>query len=316
MARHEASTRPSPRHGWRRATRLWRLVLVGWAVSWIAFAPALLVIRLGVFPALSALPEEPGVLPAGDVGLIIVEAARPIFRPFGLAVLSGLFVLWWWSVLWHAGVVAWELWTGARRVRLGEVLGLGMVAWWRYARLSATGVAAFAIVGSALWLPLWSGVRGAFHAMAEERMMALILIGVVATKLTAIVVWIATLHGAWLLGLPERRSAVLAWLVGLGRAARRPFSSVATWLVWLVPAWVAAMAPLWLGLRLPGLRGTVVLIAFGLLAALVRSFCWVGMFASFAPVTGLVGDDDEAEADKEVEDEGRRLKIEDSPAPS
>jgi hypothetical protein len=287
-----ASRRPSPRHGWSQAIRLWRLVLAGWVVSWLAFLPALMVVRLGVFPALAELPTEPGSVAAGDVGLILLEAARPMLRPFGLAVASGLAVLWAWSVLWHAGVVAWQLWTGGRRVRLGEVLGLGMVAWWRYARLSASAAAALAVGGAAIWIPVWAVVRAAVHDMPEERAVALLAAGVVLTKLLAIVVWLATLHGCWLLGLPERRSAVLAWLAGLGGALRRLPSSFGTWLLWLLPAGLASALALWLGMRFPAIRGTPALISVSLTASLVRAFCWVGMFASFAPGTGLVGGDD------------------------
>ena len=292
------SRRPSPRHGWRHALELWRLVLAGWAVSWVAVAPALLVLRLGVFPALAELPSEPGAVTSGDVGLILVEAARPMLRPFALAGLSGLVVLWVWFVLWHAGVVAWQLWAGGRRVRLGEVLGLGMVAWWRFARLSATAAAVLGLGGAALWIPLWGAVQSSFHSMAEERMMILLVVGIVVTKLLAVVVWLATLHGAWLLGLPERRSAVLAWLGGLGSTLRMPLSSVATWLLWLIPAWLATLVPLSIGLTFDGLRGTIVLTVIGLIAALVRSFCWVGMFCSFAPVTGLLGEPEDEPGDE------------------
>ncbi len=198
-------------------------------------------------------------------------------------------MLWLWTVLWHAGVVAWQLWTGGRRVRLGEVLGLGMVAWWRYIRLSLTALAALVLAGVVLWLPLGSAIRTSLNAMNEERMMLLVVVGFGITKLIAIVVWIATMHGAWLLGLPEYRSAVLSWVRGLWSAVRTPFSSLSTWFVWLVPAWLAAVVPLVVGFRFEGLRGSVALIVVSLLASLVRSFCWVGMFNSFAPVTGLVG---------------------------
>ena len=213
--------------------------------------------------------------------------------PFALAVLSGLVVLWVWFVLWHAGVVAWQLWAGGRRVRLGEVLGLGLVAWWRYARLSATAAVVLGLGGAALWLGLRAAVRSSFHSMAEERMMMLLAVGIVITKLLAVMVWLATLHGAWLLGLPERRSAVVAWLRGLWNTLRMPLSSVATWLLWLIPALLATLVPLLIGLAFVGLRGTLVLTVIGLIAALVRSFCWVGMFCSFAPVTGLLGEQDD-----------------------
>ncbi len=271
-------------------------MLAGWVVSWVAFAPALLVLRIGVFPALAELPEEPGAVTSGDVGLILVEAARPMVPPFVLAVLSGLVVLWVWFVLWHAGVVAWQLWTGGRRVRLGEVLGLGMVAWWRYARLSATAAAVLVVAMTVLWIPLRTAIFGSSHAMAEERMMILLAVAIVITKLVAVVVWLATLHGAWLLGLPERRSAVVAWLMGLRNVLRMPLSSLGTWLLWLVPAWLVAFLPLYVGWKFDPLRGSMVLVVLSMIAALIRSFCWVGMFTSFAPVTGLVGEvDDESD---------------------
>ena len=287
--RPRIARRPSPRWGFQEALRLWRLVVACWVVSWVAVAPVLLLLRRMVFPALSALPPEPESVPAGDVALIVVEAAREAAVPIGIAVVSGGVVLWAWFVLWHAGVVAWQLWTGGRRVRLGEVLGLGMVAWWRYARLSATALVVLAGAAAALWIPLWAAVETAFGGMAESRMMWLVGAGIVVTKLLAIVVWLATLHGAWLLGLPERRSAVLAWLRGLWTAARMPFSSFWAWLVWLVPAMVVSTVPALIGVSFVGLRGGPVWIGAELLASLFRSFCWVGLFCSFAPVTGVVG---------------------------
>jgi len=287
---------PSPVWGVRRAVDLWRLIAACWAVSFLVFAPALLVLRTTIFRALAAVPGEAGAAPPGDIALIIIEAGWPILPPLGLAVVSGIVVLWLWTVLWHAGVVAWQLWTGGRRVRLGEVLGLGMVAWWRYIRLSLTALVALVLLGIGIWLPLASAIRTSLDAMNEQRMMLLLVVGLGITKLMAIVVWIATMHGAWLLGLPEYRSAVLSWVRGLGSAIRTPFSSFFTWLVWLVPAWLAAVVPLAFGIRFDGLRGSVALIVLSLAAGLVRSICWVGMFNSFAPVTGLVGGAEDEEA--------------------
>jgi hypothetical protein len=295
-----ASRRPSPRHGWTEAIRLWRVVLAIWAVAWAAIAPALLIMRLGVFPALAELPPEPAAVAPGDVGLILAEAARPMLVPFALAVVSGLAVIWGWTVLWHSGVVAWRLWTGGRRVRLGEVLGLGMVSWWRYARLSATAAAALLVAGAAVWLPLASLVDTRLRLVSEQRTLAILLAGAAITKLLAILVWLATLQGAWVLGLPERRSAVMAWLRGLANTLRTPLSSVGTWLVWVLPACAATAVSLWIGVRFPGLRGTPLLIAVSLSTALIRTFCWVGLFCSFAPVTGLIGNGDGDPADERV----------------
>lgn len=280
---------PSPRRGWRQALRLRQLVAAVWVASWLAITPALLLLRQVVVPGLASLPSGPGEVPAGDVALIVLEAGRGAARPLAFAVLSGLVLLWAWTVLWHAGVVAWTLRADPGRARLGELLGPGLAAWWRYARLSATALVALALAATALWLAVWWGARGAVVAMADRRLLLLLGIGVVATKLTAIVVWLATLRGAWLLGLPGRRSAVMAWLAALKATVRWPLPSLWAWLVWAVPALlVSAVAPL-LGAAFAGLRGGLLLIAIGMLASLLRAFCWVGLFCSFSPATGVVG---------------------------
>ena len=124
---------------------------------------------------------------------------------------------------------------------------------------------------------------------AEARLIWLLGIGVVTTKLLAAVVWLATLCGCWLLGLPERRSAALAWLHGLVTAARMPVASLWSWLVWVVPALLVSAVPALVGWSFVELRGGLALIGIELLASLVRWFCWVGLFCSFAPVTGVVG---------------------------
>jgi hypothetical protein len=264
-------------------------VLAVWFLFWLAVAPALLLLRQTVVPGLASLPSGPDEVPAGDVALIVLEAAREAAGPLAFAVLSGLVLLWAWTVLWHAGVVVWTLRATAGRSRLGELLGPGLAAWWRYARLSATALVALALAGAAITLPLWWGAGRAYAAMAEHRLLLLIGIWVVAAKLAAIAVWLATLHGAWLLGLPGRRSAVAAWLRGLQVAVHRPLASLWTLLFWVVTALlVSVVAPL-LGAAFAGLRGGLLLCAVGLLASLARAFCWVGLFCSFAPVTGVVG---------------------------
>jgi len=280
---------PSPRWGWQQARRLWRLVIAVWVVSWLAIAPALLLLWRIIVPGLAALPAGTGEVADGDVALIILEAGREAWIPSALALLSGLVALWAWSVLWHAGVVSWQLWMGGRRVRLGELLGLGVAAWWRYARLSAAALTVLVVTVAAIAVPLlWAALR-ALGAMAERRLVVVVVAGMVAVKLVAIVVWLATLHGAWLLGLPERRSAVVAWLHGLQATARRPLANLWVLLVWLVPPLLASAAAPLLGAAFAGLRGGLVLVGIGLLASLLRAFCWVGLFCSFAPVTGLVG---------------------------
>jgi len=209
--------------------------------------------------------------------------------PLAAAVLSGLAVAWAWTVLWHAGVVRWRLGTDGRRVRLVELLRPGLAAWWRYARLSATSLVALAVAAAAVWIPLWLAVAGGRVAVNERRLIALAAAGAVATAVAVIVAWLATLHGAWLLGQPGCRSAVVAWLRGLQATARRPVTGLSTLLAWVVPALLASAVVPVLGAVLAGLRGGLLLFAVGLLVSLARAFCWVGLFCSFAPATGAVG---------------------------
>jgi hypothetical protein len=288
---------PSPRLGWQQARRLWRLVLAVWIASLLAVAPALVLLGRIVAPALSSLPAGPGEVPDGDVALILLEAVREAQAPLVVAVLSGLAVAWAWAVLWHAGVVRWLLGTGAAPIRLGALLRLGTGVWWRYARLSLTALVALAVVAAAVWLPLGWGVARGFAAMTERRLIAVASAGALASAVVVMVAWLAVLHGAWLLGLPGRRSAVMAWLRGLQATARRPVAGLWTVLVWVVPALLAsAVAPL-LGAAFAGLRGGLLLIAIGMLASLARAFCWVGLFCSFAPITGVVGIPEDRNAD-------------------
>jgi hypothetical protein len=87
-----------------------------------------------------------------------------------------------------------------------------------------------------------------------------------------------------------------------------------------VPAlFVSAVVPL-LGGAFAGLRGGLLLVVVGLLASLLRAFCWVGLFCSFGPVTGLVGtpeDQPEAgdgSAGQGREEDGRGLAGDEPPA--
>ena len=94
-----------------------------------------------------------------------------------------------------------------------------------------------------------------------------------------------------MLGQSHRRSAVLAWLAGLWETIRQPVRSLATLLVWVAPGLAVVVAPMILGWRFEILRGTIPSAVLGAVAGLVVAFCWVGLFLSFAPVTGLMGSD-------------------------
>jgi hypothetical protein len=267
--------------------QLWRVVIAVWVVSLVVTLPALWVVGGALAPDLRNLPAA-GV-PEGDVPLIVGDALEAVRGALVLAIASGAAALWAFTVLWHAGVVGWTLWGGGRRVRLGEVLGFGIVSWWRYARLSLTAAAAFGFSLALLWAPLWEAVGACYRAMEEGPMVWLLVAGVILSKLLVVIIWCATLRGAWLLGLPERRSAVASWLRGLAGSLRTPVASLGTVLLWAVPATTLSVVPLALGLAMPELRGGLLIPVLGQVASAVRAFCWVALFLSFAPATVLVG---------------------------
>ncbi len=284
-----ASRQPSWSWGVAQAVRLWRLVVALWVVSVAAFLPAVWVVGGTAAPRLERLPAGDECVPAGDELLILLPALEEVAAPLTLAVASAIVALWAWTVLWHAGVVNWQLWAAGRRVRVGEVLGLGVVSWWRYARLSAAAATALVALLAALWAPLSWAVELSHRTMAERRVVGLLILGTGAAILLALVVWAATLRAAWLLGLPERRSVVLAWLQGLAGTVRRPVASLGVLLLWVVPAAALALAPLAAGWWFESLRDGWALPLLGQAAAAGRAFCWVALYCSFAPVTGLAG---------------------------
>jgi hypothetical protein len=294
------SRRPSPRWGLRHARRLWRLVIACWVASVVSFLPAVWVVDGVVAPALENLPDVGSGVPAGEVQLIVRSAIREVAAPLRLAILSGALTLWMWTVLWHAGVVNWTLWASGRRVRLGELLGLGVVSWWRYALLSLVSAVAAIGAGTALLLPLGLAGERSYAAMVDEHLMRLLAAGV-AGVVVVWVVWATTARAAWLIGLPERRSVAVAWLLGLAGTLRKPFVSLGTVALWVLPAALVSTLPLVIGLAFPALREGWAIPIVGQLAAAVRAFCWVGLFASFAPVTGLVGNESGLEVNPELQ---------------
>ena len=134
-----------------------------------------------------------------------------------------------------------------------------------------------------LWVPLDLLMPKSETVGSVGRLMVLLWFGLGASVLITALCWLATLHGAWLLGEAGRRSAIVAWLRGLARTLRRPLRSGFTLLLWALPALALQTLPVtsgWLVPPLPnGAAGSLVV----LLAAFLAAFCWVGLFLSFAP---------------------------------
>ncbi len=264
---------PSPIAGLKLALRLHKLVLAAWLVSIGVFLPAQLMVDLTTGPTRANLPDTE--LPAGDGLLIFFELLRPIAVPLAVALGLGWVALAAWSILWHAGTARWWLGAGAARVRLSEILGHGVVWWWRYARLAAVAAGITAATQAAVWVPVSTTVRGADLTATVGRAGLLLLAGVIVSVVAIVVCWVATLRGGWMLGESGRRSALVAWLRGLGATLRRPLRSLLPLLVWGVPGLLLLVVPLFVGgpLAVPALMA----------AALAAAFCWVALYLSYAP---------------------------------
>jgi hypothetical protein len=273
---------PSPRFGFRTTVELWRVVLTVFLGSVVVFVPVHLVLWASVAGVLGSLPE--GGLPNGELLLIAIELLRSEWPGLALAVLSSVFALWAWTVLWHAGVVRWFVYSGRKDVRLAEILSRGLFGWWRWARLAITSIAVFLLGQAVLGVGFrWLGDR------ADDSLLGLgLAILAILSLVLTVLCWLATLRGAWLLGEVHRRSAVLAWLAGLRETLTQPFRSVLTLLFWVVPGLAVSILPLLAGWQLEALREGAPATVIELTAGLLGAFCWVGLFLSFAPVTELV----------------------------
>jgi len=280
--------RPSIVYGFVSALRLWRLVAAVWLVSVLVFVPVHLVIWGSAGDVLASLPE--GGLPDGETALIVLELLRPIWTSLAAAMVSGWFALWAWTVLWHAGVVRWLLFAGRDEVRLAEILGHGVLGWWRWARLAVTAATALVVIDAALWLVLGAAAERALDGGREGLWLALTaLVALLGVTVTAMV-WVATIRSSWLLGVGDRRSVVLTWLAGLKSSVRQPLQSVVLLLAWALPGIAAMALPVLAGWQVEALRDGVVGALMEVVTGLVGAFCWVALFLSFAPATGLVGE--------------------------
>jgi hypothetical protein len=103
----------------------------------------------------------------------------------------------------------------------------------------------------------------------------ILVLGAVLTLVAVIVIWLATLHGAWLLGESGRRSALVAWARGLVATVRRPLRSLTVLMVWAIPGLALLALPLLLDARAAVFAAPV--------AWLCSAFCWVALHLSFAP---------------------------------
>ena len=286
--------RPSIVWGVRTAARMWALVLVVWLVGMAFFVPASMVLRRAAVDALGHVPEG-FELPVGDGAILMMGLVRDVADTLLVGLVLAVVLSWVWTVLWHAGVARVSVWAPESSSEVSRLLGLGLGAWWRYCRLSLAALVALLALLTVIWFPLVLGIKAAYGAMAEDRMVMLIGVGIVLSPMAKSLVWGATLRGAWELARPDARSPVMAWLRGLIGVFRQPFSTFGTLLVLGIGQAAFAVVPLVAPVFVPALRGTPVGLVVAAGATLAASFLLVALFAAFAPVSGVVfrsGDDE------------------------
>jgi len=276
----------SPLYGLRRAAALWRLVLVVWAFT-AAFSLLPLFVVQGKLAALLGPVPLDGAAP-GDVFIIVMWGLHQVGPVLGPAALIALALVGVFTVLWHAGATGWQLWHAGEPVRAANILGVGVLRWWRYARLAATGLVVIPVLTAGLSAPFFLLAKRAAKALAETRMVNLQLAGMAVAGLVLWIGWSATLRGAWELAHPRRRSAARAWLDGLLGTIRSPLSSLGTLFLLGGLGKALALTPLMTGLMHRGFGGTPAWFGLAVLSHLAAAFCWVALFFSFAPVCPLV----------------------------
>jgi hypothetical protein len=124
------------------------------------------------------------------------------------------------------------------------------------------------IVAVVPWLPFLTNVK-------QRLVLPLLICGAGFAVAGTVVVWVSIFRGGWRLGEVGRRSALAAWIRGLGAAVRQPVRSLLPVLVWALPGLALLMLPL----LYDGPMATLFLFVAWLLAA----FCVVALFMSYAP---------------------------------
>jgi len=263
----------------------WRLrVLVGvlWVVHHLLVAP-LWGVAVTTFGGSPALRLDPGA-PESEWLVVALELARPVLWPLAAAAASTIVAWWVWTVLWRAGVVTWAVWGRAGRPRVSEILGHGLVRWWRFAGLHVVAVAVLtATLGGAGFLAVGrfdSAVGGA----GDGRLLGWAVVGAVLVVGSMVAVGAVVAAGCWRLGTPGVHSALRALWQGVVVVGRHPLRAAMVTVVWWVTAGLTAMGPVWLAVN--GASPATVVVVLEVCLA-VRAACRVAFLGSFLPVLGV-----------------------------
>jgi hypothetical protein len=262
---------------------MWPLAVAVWLAPALALLPAALVVLGAVGPTLARLPAA-GELPPGEVMLVLGEALAGTSGAIAFSGVAAAAAAWLWTVMWHAGVVD----RAAAGVEPGTegllaILGAGVRRVGRFLRLAATAVLAGSLGLASVAVLAAAAARRAWLGGAESGAIVALVGGGILGLLWTLLCWAGVLRGAWILVDWRRRSGVLAWLGGVGASLRQPSGTALALAAWGVPAAALLLAPLLAGWWLVPLRSGMGGALVGAAAGLLRGFCWVALFMSFAP---------------------------------
>jgi len=277
-------TNPSLASGLATIRRSPRLIVAVWFVPALLIGQFILAIQTAYSSALGKLPA---VAAPGDPTLILMATTGRLGRVVMLSALVAAVGTWLWTVLWHAGLVTWRVWAADRPQRLGELIGHGVMRWWRYLRLALVASVASLVLLVAVTQGFGAAARRVGETLREAAAMRITLAGGAVAIILVLFLWAGTLRALWELAETGRRSAVLAWLRGLGGALRHPLVSLGVLLAWVVPALILWIAAFFGARALGAIGGGLPAYLVLQVGALLRAVAWVGLVGSFAPIVGL-----------------------------
>jgi hypothetical protein len=273
---------PSVGAGLAMAWRLRGLVGVLWIVHHLLLAP-LWGVAVTTFGGSSAARLAPGS-PDGEFVVVVLELARPVVWPLALAAASAVAGGWVWAVLWRAGVVTWAVWGTSGRPRITEILGHGVVRWWRFARLHAVVTAALGAMVVGIAIVVGHRFEAAARVAADPRVVEWSAGAFIAWIVLSIVAGTVIAAGCWRLGTPGVHSALHAAAQGAVVIGRHPVRAPLVTAAWWVAAGLLTAGPVWMAVSGASQAATVVVLEVCLVA---RAACRVGLLGSFLPLLGV-----------------------------
>ena len=278
--------KPSLRIGFRLSLRLWPLLAALWVFPLIFFTPFGLLISRSAGRALGSVPD--GFLPpAGDVPLLVSQSLVPILPAIIIVLIGSILLSWAWTILWHAGLCGWLIWEGEDTTRLSRILGHGLLRWIAYFRLSLFSLLSFVLLLGATGVAFYHPIRHAMDNLREGRAFVLLVTALVLMALLKIILWAATMRGAWELAFPHRSSSVMAFFRGLRGALTQPVATLLPVAFFGVLITAFIFLPILLAMAHPELREGWKAVFLPVASGLVASFLQLWIFASMVPLSGI-----------------------------